>query len=623
MKRHASRFRSASAGIAFLMTATAVSLQAQPVQTDKPVHGRPVTFQYRTPESKDAMVQPTAKVTLLLYPDLSDAAIPLSMTRADGSLWKAVYTPSDTAVRVLYFAFRIQDDEGRGSTDDDHGSMYDMLMVGPNGRPVERAHEARALSYTGITARRPENLDKALEEVKKELVFYPGNLSARNMEYTLMLKQSGNSESVRQWIAGDIRSLLKKRSRDESSVRFAASAFRMIGESGEAGQLENELVRKNPRGEEAARKALSEIMQVEEAKTRMDKLVRFRSDYPGTAMDEFVLSQIVTASIETDDAAAMDRTGTLLLQKASGATGANALAALAMVYADKKTGLDRAEDFVRKALSIAGDPPGGRSDADSKDQKSRTEGRYRDVLGWVLLQKGDLESARVQLDQAVALTFQANVYYHLGVLNERYGNFSDASDSYGKGAAFGGQVGGRSRAALAALWTAAGRDTLLLPDFIETQRRWIEEKNRELVLSKRISRTAPDFQLDDAGGGSVRLSAQRGNPVLLCFWAGWSQASLRVLEELQEMTSRYGRDVMFVTVSTDSEKPGLNELPNGNKLFLPVLIGNGIEKTYGIQGVPMLYIIDSRGQIRFENRGYRPDLKQVLAIQLEDVLGTP
>jgi cytochrome oxidase Cu insertion factor (SCO1/SenC/PrrC family) len=618
MKHHALRFQLARAGFLFLMSVTAGTLPAQPVLSGKPVYGGPVVFQYRPPEARNAMVRPIREVTLLLYGGLSQAADTLPMKPSGDSTWKAVYTLTDTTGRVLYFAFRIQDDAGRVSTDDNGGALYDVLVCGSDGRPVQGAHEARALSYTGITDRRPENLDRALSEAQQELVFYPRNLSARNVAFTLMLKQSGYSESTRAAIAGQIRSLLGESPGSEAVMRFAVSAYRMIDRKTEADQLEKELVGKFPKGDEAARKALSDIMQEKDARPRLERLDKFRNEFPNSSMDEFALGQIVTASIETDDTEKMVRTGDLLLQKAAGTAGANALAALALVFADRNTGLDKAEMYARKALSIAAAQP---FETESKDQKARTEGRYHDVLGWVLLQKGDIPSARPELEKAVAMTFQANVYFHSGVLEERSGNAARASEFYGKGAAFGGQTGGQSRKALASLWMRTGRDTLQLPGFVDTQRGWVEAKNREMLLAKRISRPAPDFKLEDVSGGSVRLSSQRGNPVLLCFWASWSQASLRVLEELQALADLYGKDVLFMTVSTDPEKPGLKKLPNGDRFFLPVLVGNGIEKSYGLEGVPMIYVIDKNGQIRFETRGFRPDLQQTLEVQLEDVLG--
>jgi hypothetical protein len=60
-----------------------------------------------------------------------------------------------------------------------------------------------------------------------------------------------------------------------------------------------------------------------------------------------------------------------------------------------------------------------------------------------------------------------------------------------------------------------------------------------------------------------------------------------------------------------------------NKIIFPVLINNGTDKDYRLQGVPMLFLIDGLGNIQFEHRGYRPDIGQNLTIELNSLLERP
>jgi len=598
------------------------NFSAQTHRPTKPVYGQQILFRYR-PRSRAVVVKPPSAVSLMIYKNLMEGPEAVEMQKTD-SVWTANYSLSDTSVKMLYYAFRIQDDVGRVSTDDGDGQMYDALFYTSDGMPVKGAYAARALSYTGLSDKRDENMEKALSDIQKELNFYPGDLSARSFRYTLMLKQSEYSETIRTLIAADVNSILSAHPKDGTMLQFAASAYRMIGKTDEAERIEKELIQQNPKGEQAAQKDLSDILQVKDPRTRLERLEAFRTRFPQTRVDELALSQIVFAAIEADDVLRMTRTGDQLLQKAATPAGANALAAVAGVFADRKAELDRALAYVLKALSMVqaaavSPKPSELSDVDWKEQNQRTEARYRDVLGWIHLQKGDLEKARLELNKAVEHTFQVNVFYHLGCLNEKTGNVQDALVHYGKAVAFGGKTAEQAKDALRDLWVKAGRDTVRMKTFLGEQQRWIEGKNREQILSKKINRPAPDFKLEDTSGGYVRLSAQRGNPVVLCFWATWSKSSLLVLEDLQPLATAFGKDVLFITISTDVEKPTLKKLPNNERFFLPVLVANGIEKTYGIQGVPVVYVIDPNGQIRFENKGYRPDFMQVLSMQLKDV----
>jgi len=610
-------------GLAILFSQS-VSSNAQSVLTEKPAYDKPIVFGITSSVLKGLEFGLPQAADLLVYKNLSDRPETVGMKQTD-SVWTAAYTLSDTGVKVLYYAFRFRDDAGRTLIDDAQGKCYDVLMTRTDGKSVRGAYEARALSFTGYSDRRREDLDGALEDVQKELSTYPNNLSALNLRYTLLLKRSSNAQQVRIQIAGEVRSLLNAHPKDETFMQFAVSAFRLIGQTNEADALEKKLIASYPKSESAAQQTLSDIMRIEQPATRLEKLERFIRDFPGSRMEETVLAQIVTASIETDDTGRMVRTGDTLLKQASTPGGANALAALAAVFADRNEELDRAEAYIMKALAVvqSEDRAGRPSQMDEiewRDQQTRTEGRYYDVLGWVHLKKGNLSSAREELKKAKVQTFQANVFYHLGVLSERSGNTEEASDFYGKAAAFGGKASEKARTALKTLWLKTGKDTLTLETVLDKQRQWVEQENKLAILAKRISRPAPDFKLADASGGTVRLSSQLGNPVLLCFWAGWSQASLRVLEDLQQLSQAFGKDVLFITVCTDQEPPTLKKLPNGDRFFLTMLVGSGVEKQYGIQGVPMVYVIDANGQIRYENKGYRPDLVQVLSVQMEDVL---
>lgn len=610
-----------SIAVACTLALSTASLPAQTLEPLKPEYGKKISFRYSLP-SLDAVVKPIQSVSLIVYKSLFDVPETVFMQKKD-TLWTVQYAVSDTSVKMFFFEFRIQDEAGRTATDNAKGQLYDAFMHLPGGKPVLGAREARALSFTGFSDKREENPEQALNDVQQELTDYPFNLSARSLYYSILLKQSQYAEPVRDRIAKNIRSLISLRPKDASVLQFSADAYRMIDRTGEAEKIEKELIRNNPRSVQAAQKALSEILPLEDARVRVKQLEEFRVRFPGASMDEFVLSQIVSAALEAEDHAKIVQTGDLLLRKAAAPSGANALAASANMLADRTIELNRAESYAKRALSLvqsASISSAERNSAEWKEQNRRTEARYRDVLGWVYLQKGLIDSAKNEFDQASMHTFQANVFYHLGVWNERSRQFQEAMVHFGKAAAFGGQTGERSLDALRKLWIRAGKDTTELDAFLDEQESWVETRNRELVLSKRISRPAPDFKLEDASGGFVRLSAQLGNPVVLCFWAGWSQSSLPVLETVQELTRAYGSKVLFVTISTEKEKPKLQKLPNGERFFLPVLIGNGIEKTYGIQGVPFVYVIDGAGQIRFEHKGYRPDLIQVLSIELEDVL---
>lgn len=62
---------------------------------------------------------------------------------------------------------------------------------------------------------------------------------------------------------------------------------------------------------------------------------------------------------------------------------------------------------------------------------------------------------------------------------------------------------------------------------------------------------APDFELHDLKGGSVRLSDLRGKTVLINFWTTWCTACVQEIPSLIELAKRRHQDLVILGVSLD------------------------------------------------------------------------
>jgi tetratricopeptide (TPR) repeat protein len=399
-----------------------------------------------------------------------------------------------------------------------------------------------------------------------------------------------------------------------AAMEFAVGAYRMLGLSDKAQVIEKSLIEQNPRGEQAAIKRFSEILQTEDPARKIERLNGFLVDFPGTRVAETALSQLVGAAIQANDTTTLVRTADRLLEKAASQTGADALAAAAGVFADSRMELDRAFACIQKAMDLV------QSGTAGKDALS-TEARYRDILGWILFRKGDLTGALNELRMAERNILQATVFFHLGAVLDASGDRDGAAMYFARAAAYRGGVGDAAGARFREVWILANKDTLLAGRFLDEQARWVEEAGKRKILSKRSAWPAPDFRLEDARGGWVRLSDQKGNVVVLCVWGTWSKTSLSLLETLEEMADAYGQKVLFLTVAMDHDRSTVLRFLRQRRMILPVLINEGMENTYRIEGVPMVYVIDTKGEVLFTHRGFRPDLGRILSVELDDLLG--
>jgi cytochrome c biogenesis protein CcmG/thiol:disulfide interchange protein DsbE len=111
---------------------------------------------------------------------------------------------------------------------------------------------------------------------------------------------------------------------------------------------------------------------------------------------------------------------------------------------------------------------------------------------------------------------------------------------------------------------------------------------------------APDFSLQTFDGGTFSLADQRGQIVIINFWASWCVPCRDEAPILQDVWERYrDRGVVLVGVAyLDVERDArafIDEFgityPNGLDM------GKVISKRYRIQGVPETFVVGQNGEI--------------------------
>lgn len=111
----------------------------------------------------------------------------------------------------------------------------------------------------------------------------------------------------------------------------------------------------------------------------------------------------------------------------------------------------------------------------------------------------------------------------------------------------------------------------------------------------------PDFELPRLQGGTVRLSALRGQVVVIDFWATWCPPCRAEMPWLVRMAQRLeAKGVVFVAISED-DPPGQVPLVTEFAQAVPglerfaVLGDPDLEARYGVTSLPTLFIVDRRG----------------------------
>lgn len=119
---------------------------------------------------------------------------------------------------------------------------------------------------------------------------------------------------------------------------------------------------------------------------------------------------------------------------------------------------------------------------------------------------------------------------------------------------------------------------------------------------------APDFTLKNSAGENVRLAEQRGQVVMLNFWASWCGPCRKEMPLLDDMHKRYGK-AGFVLYGVNVE----HDVTDAKKLLadlgtsFPILWDgeSKVSKLYQVSAMPTTVMIDKNGVVRYVNRGYK------------------
>jgi thiol-disulfide isomerase/thioredoxin len=143
------------------------------------------------------------------------------------------------------------------------------------------------------------------------------------------------------------------------------------------------------------------------------------------------------------------------------------------------------------------------------------------------------------------------------------------------------------------------------------------------LAAKNVSGPAPDFTLKATTDSNLRLSEQRGQVVLINFWASWCgpcRQEMPLLEEMQKKYSKLGFTVLGVNVDKDINKADkiLKDIP----VSFPVLYDNEgvVSKLFDVSAMPTTVIVDRDGNMRYLHMGFKPGYEDLYVQNIKTLI---
>ena len=134
---------------------------------------------------------------------------------------------------------------------------------------------------------------------------------------------------------------------------------------------------------------------------------------------------------------------------------------------------------------------------------------------------------------------------------------------------------------------------------------------------------APDFTLKSVEGRNLRLAEQRGQVVLVNFWASWCGPCRQEMPHLNRLYDKYkssGFTLLAVNIDDDARHGAATAVKWGLKF--PVLLDadKTVTRRYDLGAMPSTVLIDRDGRVRYLHRGYREGVEEAYERQIRELV---
>jgi peroxiredoxin len=145
-----------------------------------------------------------------------------------------------------------------------------------------------------------------------------------------------------------------------------------------------------------------------------------------------------------------------------------------------------------------------------------------------------------------------------------------------------------------------------------------------VTLRSRTPSLAPDFAVPDLAGQAVRLSAYRGQVVLVNLWTTWCPPCRDEMPSMERLHARL-KDRGFVLLAVSQDEGGVavvRPFVEQLKLSFPILVDaqGEVGRKYGVWGYPESFLVDREGRIVERIIGPRDWASPEQIAQIEAVL---
>ncbi|HMB96677.1 MAG TPA: redoxin domain-containing protein [Tepidisphaeraceae bacterium] len=138
-----------------------------------------------------------------------------------------------------------------------------------------------------------------------------------------------------------------------------------------------------------------------------------------------------------------------------------------------------------------------------------------------------------------------------------------------------------------------------------------------------VGKPAPQFTLKDMSGQDIALAAQKGNVVVLDFWATWCPPCRKGLPSLDQLNKDLSaKGVKVFAINVHEPKETVQKFLDEQKLSMTALLDDqgAVAEKYLVEGIPQTVVIGKDGLVSKVFIGFGPDSEEKERAAVEAVM---
>jgi thiol-disulfide isomerase/thioredoxin len=129
---------------------------------------------------------------------------------------------------------------------------------------------------------------------------------------------------------------------------------------------------------------------------------------------------------------------------------------------------------------------------------------------------------------------------------------------------------------------------------------------------------APEAVLKSMDGTETKLSALKGKPVVLEFFATWCPTCMSAQNQgdITAFYDKYNGDVLFYAVNLDQQQANVEKWAKAQGIKYPIVHDDKIASDFEVTGIPHVVGINGKGEIIYQGL-FLPDNKDEMVRRLK------